>query len=133
VDTNVFAYAFGPPEGGKKEQAIQLLRDLGDHIVVSTQVIHELYWTLTRKFAIDTRVARAVIHDLLDGTVISTTPAISAEAIDLSILYKFTLWDALVVQAAIEGKCHKVLSEDFSHGQLVKGIRILNPFRPSDE
>jgi len=35
----------------------------------------------------------------------------------------------LVVTAAIEAGCTTLLSEDMHHGQSIRGLTILNPFR----
>ena len=52
----------------------------------------------------------------------------NAEAIDLQEKYQFSFWDCLVIQAAIQGKARILLSEDLPDGQVVKNLKILNPF-----
>jgi predicted nucleic acid-binding protein len=46
----------------------------------------------------------------------------------LSNRYGFSIWDGLIVAAAIEAKCSTLLTEDLQHGQVVDGLRIENPF-----
>jgi len=46
----------------------------------------------------------------------------------LSKRYGFSIWDGLIVAAAIEAKCSALLTEDLQHGQVVEGVRIENPF-----
>jgi len=36
---------------------------------------------------------------------------------------------ALVVAAALEAGCRRLLTEDLQHGQRIEGLRIENPFR----
>ena len=42
-----------------------------------------------------------------------------------------SFWDALIVQAALEGNCRRVLSEDMQHGRSFEGLEIENPFAGS--
>ena len=41
---------------------------------------------------------------------------------------KLSFWDALIVQAAIEGHATTLYSEDMQHGQLIDTLRVINPF-----
>ena len=38
-------------------------------------------------------------------------------------------WDALIVAAALHQGCETLLSEDLQHGQIIEGVRVVNPFR----
>ena len=51
VDTNVLVYAFDKSSSAKKVVAKRLMNELmdGDRLRVSTQVLQELFVTLTRK------------------------------------------------------------------------------------
>ena len=46
--------------------------------------------------------------------------------------WQISFWDGLILAAAEEADASELLSEDLSHGQLVEGIRIVNPFVPRD-
>ena len=37
-------------------------------------------------------------------------------------------WDALIIAAAIHQDCEILLSEDLQHGQVIEGVRVVNPF-----
>jgi len=43
--------------------------------------------------------------------------------------YGFSMYDGLILAAAVEGRCTKFYSEDMQHGQVVEGLRIENPFK----
>ena len=75
------------------------------------------------------QVARDLVLQLSEGEVVSTTPGLVADAIDLSIVTGYSIWDSLILQAAIQARCVCILSEDLQHGQMLKGVRIENPFR----
>jgi predicted nucleic acid-binding protein len=40
----------------------------------------------------------------------------------------YSFYDSLIVAAAAQAGCNILYSEDMQHGQLVAGLRILNPF-----
>ena len=40
----------------------------------------------------------------------------------------FSFYDSLVIAAAQSAQCQILYSEDMQHGQLVGGMRIVNPF-----
>lgn len=127
IDTNVFAYAYDEGAGDKCARAREVLRGL-DRVVVSTQVLMELYAVLTRKLGIDAATACDAVEGLLEFEV--TTPDANAvrQALRLSIEHNLSHWDALVVLAAARSGCDILLTEDLNDGQIIEGVRIVNPF-----
>jgi predicted nucleic acid-binding protein len=59
---------------------------------------------------------------------VNTSADVIAGALDLHVLRRVSLYDALIVQAAVVGGCQRVLSEDIQHGATFAGVRIENPF-----
>ncbi|AIE84717.1 hypothetical protein [Fimbriimonas ginsengisoli] len=59
--------------------------------------------------------------------VVPSSAEFVLNAVDLSIVTSYTIWDCLILQAAIDAKCDRIYSEDMQHGQTIKGIRIENP------
>ena len=53
-------------------------------------------------------------------------------ALDLHRHDSLSWWDSLIVSAAIQGGCDRLLSEDLQHGLKIRGVRILNPFRSAE-
>jgi predicted nucleic acid-binding protein len=49
-------------------------------------------------------------------------------AAESSLRNQLSLWDALIVQAAARARCSDVMTEDLSHGQIIDGVAITNPF-----
>ena len=49
-------------------------------------------------------------------------------AIDCSILGRISFWDALIVVSAEKAACAELWTEDLNDGQLIRGVRIRNPF-----
>ena len=50
-------------------------------------------------------------------------------AIDLWDRYSLAWYYALIVAAALEGRCDVLYSEDLEDGLEIDGLRIVNPFR----
>lgn len=59
----------------------------------------------------------------------AATPALVLAALDLKSRYGFAYWDAAILAAALAQGCGLLYSEDLSHGQIVEGLRIVDPFR----
>jgi predicted nucleic acid-binding protein len=50
------------------------------------------------------------------------------EAARIQSRWRLSFWDALIVQAAMKGRCETLLSEDLAHGQSIETLTIQNPF-----
>jgi len=52
--------------------------------------------------------------------------------LDTSVLIyaldRLSFWDALIVVSAASAACGTIITEDLNHGQMIRGIRINNPF-----
>jgi len=42
--------------------------------------------------------------------------------------YGFSIYDALIVAAAVRARCTVLYTEDFQHGQVIDKLVIRNPF-----
>ena len=132
VDTNVLAYLFDDGEPEKQEIARQRLEDEHDarELVVSTQVLQELYVCLTkgRDPVATPALAREAVRNAAKLTVLQVDAPLIFEAIDESRRNRISFWDALIVRAAVSGGCSRLLSEDLNDGQAFGAIVIENPF-----
>jgi len=129
LDTNLVVYAFDRAGQAKQRVAIEVLEGK-ERLVVSSQVLLESFWVLTRKLAepLDENQASEVIGQLCNLPVVSTDPQLVQRAIKTSLRYDIAIWDALIVEAARAAGCHRVLSEDLQTGQDFDGVVIENPF-----
>lgn len=50
-------------------------------------------------------------------------------ALEIKTIYHLSYWDAAIVAAARALGCRKLLTEDMSHGRVVEGVIISDPFR----
>ena len=135
VDTHVVVYAFDDDEPVKQEQARSLLAgpDAPTTLVLSTQVLAEFYVTVTRKLARPLSAADAAqaVALLAELPVVGADRTSVLEAVDLARAHQLSLWDAQIVQAAAAADCATLLTEDLTHGAVLAGVRVENPFRPT--
>jgi predicted nucleic acid-binding protein len=130
IDTNVVAYAFDLSEAAKRQRAMALLGSSEHRLVVSTQVLLECWWVLTRKLSrcLSEDEAHDVVRELSRLPVVQADAALVDQAIEASRRWGIAVWDGMIVEAARAGGCDCVLSEDLQAGQDFAGIVIENPF-----
>jgi len=132
VDTNVLVYCFDAGEPTKRKRALAILEgdaNVGD-LVISTQILQEFYVTVTRKLKrpLSPRDAAAAVHELAKLPVVQIDVAMVLASIADCQKHQLSLWDALVLGAALTADCQRVLTEDLQHGFAVGSLRVENPF-----
>jgi predicted nucleic acid-binding protein len=48
--------------------------------------------------------------------------------LDITEHYKFSIYDSMLIAAALQAKCTTFYSEDMQHEQRIEGLTIRNPF-----
>lgn len=131
VDTNILVYAFDPTQGEKHHSAIKICRGLLelDRICLSTQILQELYVTLTRKASLPVETALAVLDDLSQWPVFLVDYRAIRDAAIIARDNRIAFWDALLIAAAATLGADALLTEDLNHGQIIAGVEIRNPFK----
>jgi predicted nucleic acid-binding protein len=132
LDTNVLVYLFDHDEPTKQQRAREILEDAEPgELVLSTQILSELYVTVTRKLKqpLDPVQATEVVDLLGSLSVMSIDTTLIKSAIQTSRSSQLSYWDGLVVAAAARGGCERLLTEDLNDGQEIGSICIENPFR----
>ena len=132
VDTNVLVYAFDKGHSSKNRVAKQLVQALmdEDRLRVSTQVLQELFVTLTRKVKqrCSSEEALSVLQDLAVWPLVVVNYPEIRSAIGLADDARISFWDALIVVAAARAGAQILYTEDLNDGQKIFGVRIRNPF-----
>lgn len=132
IDTNVLVYYFDSDEPAKQARARTLLDSrTRARFVLSTQVLQEFYVSVTRKLAqpLPPSVAFDTVRDLMAMQIVPIDGPFILESIQLAQKTQLSLWDALVVQAALTAGCSRLLTEDLQDGQKIGSLEIENPFR----
>jgi predicted nucleic acid-binding protein len=131
-DTNVLLYLFDNREPDKKAAAQELIqREVeADRASLSTQVLQEFYVNATRKlaFPLSSEEAGARVRDFSRLPLVQVDVPLILAAISRSQRMSFSLWDALIVEAALKAGADRLLTEDLQHGQVIEGMRVENPF-----
>jgi len=102
---------------------------------LSPQVLHEYYETVTRKLkpGLAPEEARTDVRALFHWLVPIDAPLVLEAAWHFQAVGSLSFWDALILGAAQTMDCGFVLSEDMGAGQVVEGIRVVDPFRTSPQ
>jgi predicted nucleic acid-binding protein len=134
-DTNVLVYLFDADSPIKQARARLLFQEhvqLG-RIALSPQVLQEFYVTVTRKLVrpLAGEAALAALAQLSALPLVAIDGALILRAVQLHQKASLSFWDALIVQAALEGNCKILLSEDMQHGRRFGDLAIQNPFAAS--
>lgn len=129
IDTNIWVYTFDDDEPEKSSAAARAIAAAHHEIVVSTQVLLETYHALTRRMAtpLSTTQASAAIERLARYPVLVTDSHLVRRAIDTSRRHRLSVWDAMIVEAAVEAGCGELWTEDLATGAAIRGVRVVNP------
>jgi predicted nucleic acid-binding protein len=71
---------------------------------------------------------QAQLHFLKQLDVVMLTPDLMNQALDLHQHHKLAFYDAMIVSAAHASHCTTLYSEDFNAGEVLRGVKLVNPF-----
>ena len=101
------------------------------NLVLSTQVLQEFFAVVTRK--LKTSLSLADAREAVEGFAAYPLVQVDLELIRRTIgrlaEEQISLWDALIIEAALEANCAILLTEDLQHGRRLQGLTIHNPFQ----
>jgi predicted nucleic acid-binding protein len=126
LDSNIVLY-LASEDLAKADRAQELVAEGG---TISVQVLHEIANVSRRKMGLswaETRNFLLMIRRLLEVKPI--TIEIHDVGISLAGRYQLSVYDSMIVSAALSAECDILLSEDLQEGLLINGrLRVLNPF-----
>jgi len=132
VDSNILVYAHDPTTPEKHERARSLIERLWQQRTgrLSIQVMQEFFWIVTRKIPVPLprNTALEILADLSLWQVYSPIPRDVLSAGELSGEIQVSFWDAMLLVAAKASGARRLWSEDLTHGQIIDGVEIFNPF-----
>jgi predicted nucleic acid-binding protein len=130
VDTNVLLYADDRADPRKRDIARNLISEVfrNRNGRISLQVMQEYFAAATRKLGIDAAIARRKVelYSRLDMVRLEVSDLLAA--IDLHRLHHFSIWDALIMRAAMISGCRKLYTEDLQTGFRLENLEVVNPF-----
>ena len=131
LDTNVLIYAHDARSPSKRDRARELIRRLMRERrgVLSLQVLQEFFAAATRKLGMSSEDAgrRVVQYSRFDVVTLGAADLVAA--IDLHRLHHLSIWDALIVRAALNGACATLHTEDVQSGCVVESLTLRDPFQ----
>lgn len=130
IDSNIWVYYHSMKPDEKFVRAKELIDGNFTALVISTQILGELYNVLTRKNMAAQANAKQVIADLVsEFAIVSINSDQVLKAIDVNMRYGYSYWDSLIIATALESDCDILYSEDMQHNHLIDNkLRIINPF-----
>ena len=130
IDTNILIYAHDPRDSIKMVRARELVLDI-EKPVLLWQVACE-FLAASRKlkeFGFDISSAEHVVSGLRQAWA---TFLPSWAVFELASVLRrdrgFSLWDSLIVASCLEGRVHRLYSEDLVGFGRVDRLEIVNPF-----
>ena len=130
-DSNILVYFADGADPQKQQIAENLIKNavINDNGVISTQSLQEFFAATTRKLLCTKEKAKEYVENFSDSfTVEQVSVPLILKAINISIKNQFSFWDSLILSAAIQSGCIICYSEDLSNGQIIEGVKIVNPF-----
>ncbi len=124
-DTNIILYLLDGSD--KADTAERILQSGG---MISTQVLNEALVNCIRKARMSWEEAGGFLAGIRDiCEVVDLTLEVHDIGRALGERYGFSVYDSMIVSAALVNGCNRLYSEDMQDGLVVEGVlRITNPF-----
>ncbi|MHA6722294.1 PIN domain-containing protein [Sphingomonas sp. RS2018] len=126
-DTNILVYAHAQ-DADKGEVARSLLERGGS---IGVQTLNEFVNVARRKLQWDwAKIDLALAgFDAVFDSVVPLDAVVHALGKDMAKRHNFSIYDAMIVAAALTAGCDRLYSEDMHHGLVIDGrLTIENPF-----
>ena len=136
-DTKVIVYTQDQADPLKRAQALAVMAQAmsAEQFVISTQVMQEFYNVVLRKRWMTPAQATQLLVELAQHTVVSASADSVLRGVALQQRHRLSIWDALVVQAALDARCEVLYSEDLQAGRRFEAaagvgpdLQVVNPF-----
>ena len=127
-DSNIFIYAFSKQDIKKGDIALALLKD--SEPIVSTQVLSECANVFIKKGSWSFGKAKKALDSIKKFcNVVIVNEELIDFALKLAEKYGYSYYDSQILAVGISAKCEILYSEDMQDGQIVEGLKIVNPFK----
>ena len=124
-DTNVLLYLLSK-DAAKADRAEALLASGG---IVSVQVLNEFASVASRTLAMTISEIREILSTIRAICVVKPLDIETHElGLDIAERHKFSIYDGMIVAAAVRAGCIILYTEDLQQGQMIEKLQIRNPF-----
>lgn len=127
IDTNVLLYLLSSDaEKANRAEAV-----IEGGATISVQVLNEFASVAARKLKMTIPEIREILDTLRNLCAVEPlTEATHVTGLDLADHHSLSIYDAMIVSAAMLAGCKRLWSEDMQHGyQINQSLIIQNPFR----
>jgi predicted nucleic acid-binding protein len=135
IDSNVLIYALDRNDPARYTIARKVVA--GCVMVPSfltQQVLGEFAALTLRKRLLPADTVGRQIEDWSHGfAIVPTTVAQLVAAADLAERRQKQFWDMVIVTVAADAGASVLLTEDIGDGEVIAGVRIVNPFNPAND
>ena len=126
-DTNILLYLLSS-DAAKADRVEEALAEGG---VISVQVLNEFSSVARRKLGLHVEDIREVLTAI---RAVCRVESLTEQTYDVGLTvsdqYGFSIYDSMIVAAALLADCSILYSEDLQHGQVLdKRLTVTNPFR----
>jgi predicted nucleic acid-binding protein len=131
LDSNIFIYLFDETDDRKRGVAERLIHQglASGSACISYQVVQETLNVLSGKLAASAADARSFLDRVLIPVWrVMPSQALYLRGLDLRERYGYSLYDSMIVAAALQAGATTLYSEDLQHGQRIEALTIRNPF-----
>ena len=124
-DTNVLLYLLSN-DAARADRAEALLAAGG---VVSVQVLNEFASVASHKLMMTIPEVREILSTVRSVCVVKSVDVETHDlGLELAERYGFSIYDGLIVAAAVRAGCAILYTEDLQRGQVIENLTIRNPF-----
>ena len=132
LDSNLFIYQLEARDADKSAIADALIREgiATGNACISYQVVQECLNVIRRKAQVPLDVSNArtyLDHALAPLLRVAASTHLYHRGLDIQDRYRFGFCDSLIVAAALEAGCTRLLTEDLQHGQQIETVTVMNP------
>jgi len=128
-DTNILIYMYSDHETEKKQKALKEFEN--SERFVSTQVLTEFCNICLKKLHFPVSNIDNALSEIIDTcSMVVVDDTDLRHALSLQDKYKYSFYDSLVIESALEAGCNYLFSEDMQDGQIIEGfLEIRNIFK----
>jgi predicted nucleic acid-binding protein len=128
-DTNILITTQDPVEGYRRMCALAAVEAAmkADCFVISTQVMQEFHDFMLHKRWVRADQSVALLQQMSQHTVVPASSESVLRAAALQQAHGLSLWDALIVQAALDARCALLFTEDLEAGRRFSPLQKNDP------
>ena len=125
-DTSVLCYLLGG-DSTRADRVEELLLRRG---TINIQVLNEFAAAALRKRALTLAELREFLGSIRELCITQALTVDTHErGLEIVERYGYSLYDSMIIAAALQAECRTLYSEDLQHGQVIdKRLTVINPF-----